>query len=52
MEFASCYVLYHWLLIAFFDGVPRFNTPYLVFYLIIGVAGLTRVFNNYGNVHQ
>ncbi len=50
----SIYVLYHWFVLSFFDTVPRFNTPYLVFYLIIGAAGIRTLFtdkesNNDGN---
>lgn len=40
------YILYHWFILSFFDVIPRFNTPYLSFYLIIGVAGLISFFQN------
>ncbi len=37
---ASMFLLYNWIVMSFFDAIPRFNTPYLVFYLLIGIAGL------------
>jgi len=40
---ASIFLLYNWIIMSFFDAVPRFNTPYLVFYLLIGVAGLANL---------
>lgn len=48
---AAIFLLYHWTVMSFFDVVPRLNTPYLVFYIVIGVAGLASIFerspNNY-----
>lgn len=46
------FVLYHLVLLSFFDPVPRFNTPYLVFYLMIGIVGLannSQFIHSYGN---
>lgn len=37
---AGAYILYHWLILQFFDLIPRYNTPYLAIYLIVGLAGL------------
>jgi len=38
------YIIYHWVVLSFFDVIPRFNTPYLWLYLVVGVAGLTTKF--------
>lgn len=34
------YIAYHWIVLSFFDVIPRFNTPYLGLYLIMGIAGI------------
>ena len=34
------YIAYHWVVLSFFDVIPRFNTPYLGLYLTIGIAGI------------
>lgn len=34
------YIAYHWVVLSFFDVIPRFNTPYLWLYLIVGIIGL------------
>lgn len=34
------YIFYNLLILSFFDVIPRFNTPYLALYLIVGAAGL------------
>lgn len=46
---ANTFLLYNWIVMSFFDAIPRFNTPYLVFYLISGIAGLEsfKLFSKY-----
>lgn len=41
---AAIFLLYNWIIMSFFEAVPRFNTPYLVFYLVIGLVGLASMF--------
>src|SRR3989338_7613397 len=40
------YLIYGWLAISSIDAYPRFNTPFLHFYLTIGIAGLADLFDN------
>ena len=42
---AALYLMYNWAIISFIDAFPRFNTPYLYFYLIIGASGMTDIFD-------
>ena len=42
----SIYIFYNLLILSFFDVIPRFNTPFLALYIIVGIAGLTNL--NYG----
>lgn len=37
------YIFYNLLILSFFDVIPRFNTPYLALYLIVGIAGLANI---------
>jgi 4-amino-4-deoxy-L-arabinose transferase-like glycosyltransferase len=37
---AILFPLYNFGILSFFDTVPRFNTPYLLFYIIIGCIGI------------
>jgi len=37
---AAVFVLYNWIIMSFFDALPRYNTPHLIFYLLIGIVGL------------
>ena len=39
----SIYIFYNLIVLSFFDVIPRFNTPYLGLYLIVGIAGLTNL---------
>jgi 4-amino-4-deoxy-L-arabinose transferase-like glycosyltransferase len=50
--FAIIFLLYNWIVMSFFDAIPRFNTPYLVFYLIIGVGGLASAFKRLQNKYE
>jgi 4-amino-4-deoxy-L-arabinose transferase-like glycosyltransferase len=34
------FIAYNVLVLSFFDSIPRYNTPFLTFYLIIGFAGI------------
>ncbi len=40
---AGIYLVYNQLLVSAFDAIPRYNTPYLVFFLLVGLAGLSLV---------
>jgi 4-amino-4-deoxy-L-arabinose transferase-like glycosyltransferase len=40
------YIAYHWVVLSFFDVIPRFNTPYLGLYLIMGMAGIVNQIEN------
>lgn len=40
----AVYIFYNLLILSFFDVIPRFNTPYLGLYLIVGIAGLANKF--------
>jgi 4-amino-4-deoxy-L-arabinose transferase-like glycosyltransferase len=44
---AIIFLMYNWIVISFFDAIPRYNTPYLIFYLAIGIAGLASVFDRH-----
>lgn len=37
---AIFFVVYNFLILTPFDTIPRYNTPYLVFYLLVGIAGI------------
>lgn len=37
---ALTFIAYNYLVLTPFDTIPRYNTPYLVFYLIVGIAGV------------
>ena len=37
---ALLYLLYNYLFITTLDAIPRYNTPYLIFYLLIGLIGI------------
>ena len=37
---AMIYLFYNYLIITAFDAIPRYNTPYLTFYLLIGLIGI------------
>jgi 4-amino-4-deoxy-L-arabinose transferase-like glycosyltransferase len=37
---AMLFIAYNCAILSFFDTVPRYNTPYLFFYLVIAAAGL------------
>lgn len=34
------FILYNCAILSFFDSIPRYNTPYLFFYLIVGFVGI------------
>lgn len=34
------FVIYNWLVITPFDAIPRYNTPYLFMYILIGFCGI------------
>jgi 4-amino-4-deoxy-L-arabinose transferase-like glycosyltransferase len=36
----AVFVSYNYLTVSFFDAIPRYNTPYLFFYIIIGFVGV------------
>lgn len=38
---ALLFIAYNCALIAFFDAIPRYNTPYLLFYVVIAIAGIS-----------
>ena len=44
MYIGFIYIAYNWIVLSFFDVIPRFNTPYLGLYLMIGIAGLADKF--------
>lgn len=44
---ALSYLSYNYLLITAFDAIPRYNTPYLVFYLLIGLIGICPFLDRY-----
>jgi hypothetical protein len=37
---AFMFVLYNYLTVTAFDAIPRYNTPYLFFYLVVGFVGV------------
>jgi 4-amino-4-deoxy-L-arabinose transferase-like glycosyltransferase len=37
---AIAFLVYNYLVLSAFDTIPRYNTPYLMFYLIIGFVGV------------
>ncbi len=44
---ALLYLIYNYLIITAFDAIPRYNTPYLVFYLLIGLMGIYPFLDRY-----
>jgi 4-amino-4-deoxy-L-arabinose transferase-like glycosyltransferase len=40
MLLAFVFILYNWLVLSPFDTIPRYNIPYIQFYVIIGVLGI------------
>lgn len=43
---AAIFILYNWIIMSFLEAFSRFNMPYLVFYFIIGIAGLAGIFEH------
>lgn len=44
---AILYLFYNYLLISALDAVPRYNTPYMIFYLLVGLIGIYPFLNRY-----
>lgn len=43
---ATLFILYNLLILSPFDSIPRYNTPYLTLYIVIGCVGFARLYTS------